>query len=184
MQKLKSVAVFCGSRHGGLPVWREAAADLGRGLAAAGVQLVYGGGGVGLMGTIADAAITGGGSVIGVIPGFLQRREVAHRALTRLEVTETMHERKRRMFDLADGFVVFAGGIGTFDEAFEILTWKQLGLHAKPILICDVAGSSRGLLGAIEDAVATGFADATVCGLYEVTVGVPALLARISGRPG
>lgn len=177
---MKSVAVFCGASVGALPLWRDAATELGRGLAGMGVRVIYGGASVGLMGSIADAAMQAGGEVIGVIPEFLTRREVAHGGLQALEVTDSMHSRKLRMFDLADGFVSFAGGLGTLDETFEILTWKQLGLHTKPILICDVAGSARALLGAIEATIDMGFARPDTRDLYEIIEGIPALLARIA----
>ena len=117
--------------------------------------------------------------MVGVIPDFLMRWEVAHEGLGELIVTDSMHSRKRRMFDLADAFVTMPGGLGTLDETFEILTWRQLKLHDKPILICDVAGSARPLLAAIEAAIAAGFARSDVRGLYEVVEGVPALLARL-----
>lgn len=139
-------------------MWQEEAASLGRSLAEHNIRLIYGGGGIGLMGRVADAALAAGGDVIGVMPDFLMRREAAHANLAALEVTGNMHDRKLRMFDLADAFVSFAGGIGTLDETFEILTWKQLGLHAKPIYVCDVAGSATALLGAIEASIAMGFA--------------------------
>ena len=176
---LRSVAVFCGSRMGHSPAFRAAAATLGEGLGRAGIRLVYGGGRIGLMGVMADAVLAAGGSVVGVIPDFLQQSEVAHAGVTDLIVTDSMHTRKRRMFDLADAFVSFPGGLGTFDETFEILTWRQLRLHDKPILICDVEGSAKALLGLIEGSVADGFAPADASDLYEVVAGVPALLARL-----
>lgn len=179
--KMASVAVFCGASLGGSPIWADSAAELGRGLGRAGVRLIYGGGSVGLMGAVADAALQAGGEVLGIIPGFLQQREIAHPALTALEVTETMHARKWRMFELAEAFVSFAGGLGTLDETFEILTWRQLGLHAKPIIVCNVAGSADALLGAIEAAIAMGFAKPDIRGLYEVVDGVANLLERITG---
>ena len=178
--KFSSVAVFCGASVGGQPVWREAASDLGRGIAERGLRLVYGGGNVGLMGVIANAALDAGGEVIGIMPEFLKRREIPHPTLAALEVTDSMHSRKLRMFDLADVFVSFAGGLGTLDETFEILTWKQLGLHNKPIIVCDVAGSAQGLLGAIEATIRMGFAHGDVRNLYEVIEGIPALLERMA----
>jgi len=180
MPGLRSVAVFCGSRTGHAPAYREAATALGEGLAQAGLQLVYGGGRIGLMGAVADAALAGGGHVIGVIPDFLQRWEVAHQGVNELIVTDSMHERKQRMFELSDAFVSFPGGLGTFDETFEILTWRQLRLHRKPILICDVEGSAAALLGLIEGSMADGFAPAEAQEFFEVAHGVPALLARLA----
>ncbi len=180
MPGIRSVAVFCGSRVGRSPACRAAATALGEGLGRAGIQLVFGGGRVGLMGAVADATLAAGGRVIGVIPDFLQRWEVAHQGVTELIVTDTMHERKQRMFDLADAFISLPGGLGTFDETFEILTWKQLRLHDKPILICDVDGSAAALLALIEGAIADGFAPEDAQGFYEVARDVPALLARLA----
>jgi uncharacterized protein (TIGR00730 family) len=176
---LRAVAVFCGSRMGHAPGFRAAAAALGDGMGRAGIQLIYGGGRIGLMGTLADSVLAAGGGVIGVIPEFLQQTEVAHGGVSDLIVTDSMHTRKRHMFELADAFVSFPGGLGTFDETFEILTWRQLRLHDKPILICDIDGSAAPLLGLIEGAIADGFAPAEARDLYEVVVGVPALLARL-----
>jgi uncharacterized protein (TIGR00730 family) len=179
MADVHTVAVFCGAANGTDPAHREAALEFGRGLAEAGMRLVYGGGRIGLMGAVAEGAIAAGGTVVGVIPDFLMRREVANEDIADLEVTDSMHTRKRRMFDLADAFVTLPGGLGTFDETFEILTWRQLQLHDKPILICDVAGSAAPLVGVIEAAIAGGFARSDVRGLYEVTQGVAATLARL-----
>ena len=125
----------------------------------AGIRLVYGGGRIGLMGVMADAALAAGGTVTGVIPEFLTRREVAHAGITELIVTDSMHSRKQRMFEAADAFISLPGGLGTLDETIEIITWRQLGLHAKPILICDVAGSAAPFLATIEAAIAADFAD-------------------------
>lgn len=180
MPHIHSVAVFCGSRVGNDPRYREAAQALGRGLAEAGIKLVYGGGGIGLMGVVADAVLRAGGSVHGVIPEFLTRREVAHASIAKLDVTNSMHSRKQRMFELSDAFISLPGGMGTLDETIEILTWRQLHLHAKPILICDVAGSAKPLLAAIEAAVAAGFAGAEVHELYEVFKDVPAMIEHLT----
>ena len=180
MSAIRSVAVFCGSRTGHAPGFHAAAAELGEGLARAGMQLVFGGGRVGLMGALADATLAAGGRVVGVIPDFLQQWEVAHQGIDELIVTDSMHTRKRRMFELADAFVSFPGGLGTFDETFEILTWRQLRLHDKPILICNVDGSAAALLHLIEGAIADGFAPADARSFYEMVDGVPALLARLA----
>jgi uncharacterized protein (TIGR00730 family) len=189
ISEIRSVAVFCGSRSGNDPACRTAALALGRGLAEAGITLVYGGGRIGLMGAVADGAIEGGGRVIGVIPEFLTRREVAHPGVPDLEVTDSMHSRKQRMFALADAFVALPGGLGTLDELVEIITWRQLGLHDKPILICDVSPPGRevqgGATGAqaflrlVEAVIAAGFADASARRLFELAEGVPALLTRL-----
>jgi hypothetical protein len=179
MPRIGSVAVFCGAQRGSDPRPLAAAAALGRGLAEAGRRLVYGGGRIGLMGALADAALGAGGEVVGVIPEFLTRREVAHSGLTRLIVTESMHARKQRMFALADAFVTLPGGLGTLDETVEIITWRQLGLSDKPVLLCAVAGSAAPLLDAIDAMIAAEFASASVRGLFEVADGVPAVLERL-----
>ncbi len=183
MSGIRSVAVFCGSRMGTDPDYAEAMRTLGRGLAAAGIRLVYGGGRIGLMGILADAAVEAGGEASGVIPDFLQRLEVAHQGLTDLEITDTMHSRKKRMSDLADAFVTMPGGLGTMDETIEIITWRQLKLHDKPILICDVNGSARPLLAAIEATIDMGFAHPSARELYEPVDGVAAVLARLTALP-
>ncbi len=179
MSPIRAVAVFCGSRSGTDPAYAAAAAALGRGLAEAGIGLVYGGGRIGLMGVLADAALGAGGQVSGVIPEFLKRLEVAHPGLPELLTTDSMHARKQRMFELSDAFVALPGGLGTLDEIIEIITWRQLRLHHKPILLCDVAGSAAPLVAAVEAMIARGFADPATRGLFEVAHGVPATLARL-----
>ena len=180
MQHISAVTVFCGSRPGNGPAYRAAAQALGAGLAHAGITMVFGGGRVGLMGVLADAALAAGGTVIGVIPEFLMRREVAHAGITDLIVTDSMHSRKQRMFALADAFISLPGGLGTFDETIEIITWHQLGLHAKPILICDVAGSARPFQAMIDAAVAADFLHGDPREFYQVADGVPAVLHRLA----
>jgi len=140
MRQLRTVCVYCGSNAGSRPIYAERATELGTRLAQAGLAVVYGGGNVGLMGIVADAALAAGGEVIGVIPEQLVGWEVAHRGLTRLEVVANMHERKMRMFDLADAFVALPGGFGTLDEMFEMLTWRQIGIADKPCAFLDVDG--------------------------------------------
>ena len=137
---MKSICVYCGSNAGAKPAYSDRAIALGTRLAKDGIALVYGGGNVGLMGLVADAALEAGGEVVGVIPEHLVNWEVAHKGLTRLEVVGSMHERKARMFELADGFVALPGGFGTLDEMFEMLTWRQLGLGDKPCAFLDVDG--------------------------------------------
>lgn len=176
MTTARSVAVFCGASLGRDPAWAEAARALGTGLAARGHTLVYGGGKVGLMGEVANAAAAAGGRVVGVIPEFLRRAEHAHTGIAVLEVTQSMHTRKQRMFDLADVFVSFAGGLGTLDETFEILTWRQLGMHEKPIVVCDIAGSGQALMGAIEAAIEMGFAKAELREMVTIVRSVSDLL--------
>jgi uncharacterized protein (TIGR00730 family) len=181
MPLIRAVAVFCGSHVGNDPAFQAAAAALGRGIAEAGLRLVFGGGRIGLMGALADAALSASGRVTGVIPEFLTRREVAHSGISELIVTDSMHSRKQRMFELSDAFVALPGGLGTLDETVEIITWRQLGLHDKPILLCDVDGSARPLLAVIDSAIARGFAARSVRELVEVMPGVPATLERLIG---
>jgi uncharacterized protein (TIGR00730 family) len=183
MTRIHSIAVFCGSRVGHHPAFAESVRELGQGLAAAGVRLVYGGGRVGLMGILADAVLEAGGSVQGVIPEFLIRWEVAHQGLSDMIVTDSMHDRKRRMFEEADAFLTMPGGIGTMDETIEIISWRQLRLHDKPMLICDVAGSSGPFVTALETAITLGFAAPETRQFYEVLHGVPAVLARLATLP-
>ena len=147
---MKSICVYCGSNAGNKPVYAERAQALGARIAAEGLQLVYGGGNVGLMGIVADAVLAHGGEVIGVIPEQLVQWEVAHKGVTRLEVVANMHERKARMFDLSDAFVALPGGFGTLDEMFEMLTWRQLGLGKKPCAFLDVDGFYTPLIGMID----------------------------------
>ena len=155
----KSVCVYCGSRFGRDPAHKETAQALGRALAAEGWRLVYGAGDVGLMGEVARAAQGAGGDTFGVIPAHLLALEVGKRDLTRFVVTETMHERKKVMLMNADAVVVMPGGAGSLDEFFEVLTWRQLGLHAKPIILLDVAGYWAPLKALMQHVVDTGFAD-------------------------
>lgn len=154
------VAVFLGSSLGRAGEYATAASALGRCLAEAGAGLVYGGGRVGLMGVLADAALAAGGEVIGVIPAAMVSSEVAHHAITRLEVVDSMHARKARMTQLADGFAALPGGLGTLEELFEVLTWRQLGLHAKPAVLLDVGDFWTGLLAFIDAQVREGFVHA------------------------
>lgn len=149
--------MFCGSNFGARPAYREAAEEFGALLAGRGLDLVYGGARVGLMGAVADAALAAGGEVIGVIPQSLVALEVAHEGLADLRVVDGMHERKARMAELADAFVALPGGLGTFEEFFEILTWAQLGLHPKPCGLLNVAGFFDPLLALVEHAVAERF---------------------------
>jgi hypothetical protein len=183
MQAIRTVAVFCGASTGTDPRHAEAARALGQALAQAGLRLVYGGGRVGLMGILADAALDAHGQVTGVIPDFLRKWEVAHDRVTDLVVTASMHARKQRMVELADAFITLPGGLGTFDETIEILTWKQLRLHAKPIVICNVAGSAGPLLALIQGAVEMGFARSDVLGLFQVADSIEAAMALLAASP-
>ena len=150
---LRRVCVFCASSPGARPEYSATARVVGQLLAAEGIGVVYGGGAVGLMGVVADAALGAGGEVIGVIPDDLFAREVGHREVTELRVVGSMHERKQVMFDLSDGFLALPGGLGTLEETFEVLTWAQLGMHGKPIAVLDVAGYYRPLLAFLDRAV-------------------------------
>lgn len=183
MAEVRSLCVFCGSRFGDSPTFREAGARLGAEMAREGVDLVYGGGRVGIMGTVADAVLAGGGRVVGVIPEFLKRREVGHSGIQELVETTSMHERKQRMFDLSDGFVVLPGGIGTLDEMVEILSWRQLGLHDKPLVIVDVDGYWSRLQALFDAVVERGFADRSVLGLYTIVPRVEDVLPAVRGLP-
>ena len=179
MSHLSAVAVFCGSRSGNDPAFAAAAAETGRGLAEAGFRLIYGGGNIGLMGVVADAALLAGGQVSGVIPRFLQNREIMHEGVQELTITDSMHSRKQQMFGEADAFLILPGGLGTFDEFFEILTWRQLRLHDKPILIADVHGWARSLIETLDRAILDGFADAAVRALFEHQPNAAAALRRL-----
>ncbi len=154
---MERVLVFCGSSPGARPEYAETARELGRRLAARGLGLVYGGASVGLMGAVADSALSAGGEVIGVIPQALVRAEVAHAGLVDLRVVGTMHERKALMAELADAVIALPGGTGTLDELFELFTWSQLGLHAMPIGLLDVAGYWQPLLAFLDHAVSERF---------------------------
>lgn len=168
MTEIRSLCVLCGSREGTEPAYRSAAIRLGQLMAGRGVRLVYGGGSIGLMGVIADAVIEAGGEVVGVIPDFLIRYEVGHGRLTDLVVTDSMHDRKRRMFEMADAFVVLPGGLGTLDETFEIVTWKQLRLHDSPIILLNVNGYWSPLLALVHATIRGGFADPDIAELITV----------------
>jgi uncharacterized protein (TIGR00730 family) len=156
-----SVCVFCGSRFGADPRMREMAAKLGELLAHEKMTLVYGGGGVGLMGVLANAALAAGGKAVGVIPTFLLKREAGHPALTQTVVVDTMHQRKLEMFERCEAIVVLPGGIGTLEEFFEVLSWRTLGLHTKPIVILDKGGYWKPLADLLKACVDGGFAAAT-----------------------
>ena len=159
MTGIASLCVFCGSRLGTDPRHADQAARLGTLLAERGIRLIYGGGGIGLMGILAEAVLQAGGHVVGVIPGFLRDLEVGHPGLSELIVVDSMHERKRRMFDLSDGFVILPGGLGTLDEALEIRTWRQLKLHEKPVIVVNIGGYWSAFDDLIARTVEGGFAD-------------------------
>jgi uncharacterized protein (TIGR00730 family) len=157
LREVRRVCVFCGSSAGASPAYLKAAERLGRLLAAEGLELVYGGASVGLMGRVADVVLGTGGRVFGVIPRALAVKEIAHSGLSELRIVESMHERKAAMVELADGFIALPGGLGTLEELFEVLTWAQLGLHRKPCALLDVDGYYQPLAAFLDHAVEHGF---------------------------
>ena len=168
MAAVASLCVFCGAQTGRNPAHAEAARSLGTALARRGITLIYGAGGIGLMGELADAVLAEGGKAVGVIPEQLEILEVAHRGLTETVVTEDMFRRKQIMMDRADGFVVLPGGFGSLDEFFEVLTWKQLGFHDKPVIVLDSDGFWEPLFGLLEHVRAEGFAPQVTSALATV----------------
>jgi uncharacterized protein (TIGR00730 family) len=182
MSALRRLAVYCGSASGATPRYAESARALARAMAAREIDLVYGGAKVGVMGVLADAVMAAGRRVCGVIPRNLVEREVAHRGIHELRIVETMHERKALMADLADGFVALPGGLGTMDELFEVWTWSQLGLHAKPIGLLDVDGYYGPLLAFLERSVAEGFVRREHRDLLRVADAPEVLLDRLFDR--
>lgn len=157
MARLKRICVFCGSSEGARPAYREAAQRLGELLAERGIGLVFGGGSIGLMGAVADAALSKGGEVIGVMPESLVRREIGHSGVTKLHIVETMHQRKALMADLSDAFIALPGGYGTLEELFEVITWSQLGIQQKPCGLLNIEKYWDGLLAMLDRAVDEGF---------------------------
>lgn len=180
MAHIASLCVYCGSSNAGPPSHKDASARIGRAMAKAGISLVYGGGRVGLMGIMADAALAAGGRVIGVIPRHLVEAEVGHGSVSELHIVSSMHERKQKMFELSDAFAILPGGLGTLDEMFEMLTWRQLRLHDKPIVIVDQDGYWAPLLTLIEAIEAEGYAKDIRGRLLQVVDGVDALLPALA----
>ena len=178
---MKSIAVYCGASLGADPVYADAARGLARALVDHNIGLVYGGGKVGLMGVIADEVLRLGGDATGVIPKHLVEREVGHAGLTRLFVVKDMHERKAMMSDLADGFIAMPGGMGTLEELFEMVTWAQLGIHAKPIGLYNVNGFWNGLLAFVAHMVGEGFVRPAHAALLMHEADAEALVARMVG---
>jgi len=173
------LCVFCGSSHGSNPAYAEAAKNLGGELARRGIALVYGGGNVGLMGVVADGVLAAGGQVIGVIPEALMAKELGHKGIQDLRVVKTMHERKAMMAELSDGFIAMPGGIGTFEEFFEIATWAQLGFHAKPCALLNVNGFYDPLLRLVDHAIEERFVKASQRQILIVESEINALLHRM-----
>jgi uncharacterized protein (TIGR00730 family) len=178
---MKSIAVYCGALHGASPIFDESARAMARALVEHNIALVYGGGNVGLMGVIADEVLRLGGEVSGVIPRQLVERELAHAGLTRLFVVKDMHERKAMMSELSDGFIALPGGMGTLEELFEMLTWSQLGIHAKPVGALNVNGFYDGLVSFIAHQHAQGFVRPQHRDLLKVEDQPDALIARLRG---
>jgi len=174
-----SICVYCGSRHGVRPTYTEAARTLGREIGARGWQLVYGGGNVGLMGVVADAALTAGGRVVGVIPDTLMQREVGHPGLHELHVVPTMHLRKQMMAERAEAFIALPGGIGTLEELYEVWTWRQLGYHQQPIGLLNVDGYYDDLLRFMQRSVDEGFLSAEQMAVVQVGTEPLELLLRL-----
>jgi uncharacterized protein (TIGR00730 family) len=183
MPNIRRLCVYCGSSGAVDRLYREAAGELGACLAEAGIGLVYGGGRVGLMGLLANAALAAGGEVIGIIPSRLCDAELAHSGATELVVVDSMHERKRLMAEKADAFAILPGGIGTLDEMFETLSWKQLGLHDKPILLADIAGYWAPLRMLLDEIVEKGFARPQARELYRVVPTIAVLMAMLEVEP-
>jgi len=177
---MKSICVFCGSSLGNREIYREVATEVGKVIAQRQCRLIYGGGNIGLMGVVADAALEAGGEVIGVIPKHLQEREVGHNGLTKLHVVESMHQRKALMADLADAFIALPGGFGTFEEFCEILTWSQLGLHAKPCGLLNVEGFYDPLIALFDRAVDDGFLRPEYRSMVLMAYSADELLMRLS----
>lgn len=180
MPSIKRLCVYCGSSVGQDRRHREAARELGEKMAAAGIELVYGGGRIGLMGVLASAVLASGGRVVGVIPAALRDAELAHEGASELLIVDSMHERKRMMAERADAFAVLPGGIGTLDEMFEILTWRHLGLHDKPVFLVDVAGYWQPLRRLLGHLNAEGFVVPVVPRLLTVVPGVAELMAALA----
>jgi uncharacterized protein (TIGR00730 family) len=183
MQNIRRLCVYCGSSGAVDERYREAARELGAGLATAGIGLVYGGGRVGLMGLLADAVLAAGGDVTGIIPTRLRDAELAHTGVTELVVVDSMHDRKRLMAEKADAFAILPGGIGTLDEFFEIVSWRQLSLHDKPILLVDIGDYWAPLRALLDHIVVNGFARPQTWGFVHVVPSVSALMAALSKEP-
>ncbi|MBO31864.1 MAG: TIGR00730 family Rossman fold protein [Rhodospirillales bacterium] len=183
MKDINAIAVFCGSKAGASPAYEASARELGGAMAEKGIRLVFGGGRIGIMGFVADEVLSGGGEVTGVIPHFLHDLEVGHDGVTELIAVESMHERKNAMFMRSDAFVILPGGLGTLDECLEIITWKQLQLHAKPIVILDVDGYWKTLRTLIEGVIDGGFAHPKARDLFVIVSSVDEIFTAIANAP-
>ena len=184
MTQIQSICVFCGSSMGNDEVFVATARHLGEVIACAGINLVFGGGNKGLMGAVADGALSQGGQVIGVIPEFLRNLEHAHENLTEMHVVDSMHQRKQLMFNLSDAFVVLPGGVGTLDEVLEMITWKQLKIHEKPIIVVDTNGYWEPLDRLIASTIGHGFATPATRHLYKLVRSVGEVITALKGQLG
>jgi len=184
MARLNALCVYCGSSDRGDPQHLEAAATLGRLAAQDGVEIVFGGGHVGLMGALADGALAADGRVTGIIPQYLEDRELGHRGVTDLVIVDSMHARKQKMFELSDAFCILPGGLGTLDETFEILTWRQIGLHDKPVVLVDLAGYWQPLRALIAHQVAQGYLRREHADLMQIVAEVGQVLPALRAAPG
>ena len=183
MTKIRALSVFCGSKSGANPLYRDVAERLGTMMAERGIRLVYGGGNIGLMGVVADSVMDAGGEVVGVIPDFLMKYEVGKSNVNELIVVDSMHERKSRMFELSDGVVVLPGGLGTLDETFEVITWKQLRQHDKPIVVVNVDDYWAPFEVLIQSLVDHGFAHQGISELYTVVGSAEAVIPALESAP-
>lgn len=182
-QFVKSICVYCGASNGTSESFVSIAKELGRELAERGIRLVYGGGGIGLMGTVADATMAAGGRVLGIIPQHLERAELGHRGLSELKIVDSMHTRKRMMFDQSDAFVILPGGMGTLDETFEIITWRQLGMHDKPIILVNHDSYWEPFLDLVDHVIDSGFARPAARQLFSVVGSVGRLFDLLEAQP-
>ncbi len=183
MHEVNALCVYCGSSNDVDPAHLEAARETGRQAAGRGIEIVFGGGHVGMMGALADGALAAGGRVTGIIPEILMTREVAHAGASEMVVVDSMHTRKRRMFERSDAFCALPGGMGTLDETFEILTWKQLGLHDKPIILANLGGYWNSLLAMLELQSAAGYIRPAQMGLFRVVASVEAVFDALAEAP-
>ncbi len=183
MSSIRSVCVYCGSSLGESQVYQAQAEILGQLLGQNGIRLIYGGGRIGLMGVVADAALAAGGEVVGIIPGHLHDWEVGHTGLTELHVVDSMHTRKKMMVEMSDAFIALPGGMGTLDELFEVITWKQLKLHDKPILVLNTEDYWHPLLALIDSVMERGFARRGARSFFDVVPDAEAALAALRAAP-
>ena len=183
MTKIKSVCVYCGSSARVDQKYKDAAVELGKTIAANNWGVVYGGGRVGLMGLVADAALSAGAPVVGIIPQHIQAREIEHTDLTELHIVDSMHIRKQMMVDRADAFVILAGGLGTLDEFFELLTWKQLGLHDKPVVMVNIGGYWTKMIEAIKYIADEKFMRLEDMGMFQVVETVAQVPEALTSAP-